>query len=452
MNVKILLSTIIISATLLCVHTCFAAGDAAYELQAGLKAMEAYNFKDARTHLAKYKDLVSKTNVQPDVRAENALAAIPIAEDMLAGQVEQLVIVDSITVPKQKFLEFYKLSAPSGTLTEAAHATRIDEGVSEQGIISASFESEDGSVRYVSVAGAGNQEDADIDDITHIYETVRLDDGTLTDPYMIFDEDVDAAFPFMMSDGCTFYFASRSEQGLGGYDIFRSYRDSETGEFRNPVNMGMPYNSPANDYMLAIDEYRGIGWWATDRNCATSDQGEDMVTIYTFIPSGVRKNYDADTPDIKQFAALWTLHYPDNAAIGDEDDIEGGSITDSHIPGYRLTWPEDADYSSLLSSIEQPDVDNVSSTADFRFYADNGKLYTRYDQLPAAVRPHMLRYHEALAALIQAENRESDLRENYSQLPADSLRNDIQTAAQLTEKLRTETRMKLNSLFKALRD
>lgn len=145
--------------------------------------------------------------------------------------------------------------------------------------VSPAYESEGGVVRYVAVESESvDEEDGSVGGNHPPYEGFRLGDGSWSEPTPLFDEDVDAAFPFMLSDGCTFYFASRSEQGLGGYDIFRSYRDSDTGEFQNPVNMGLPYNSPADDYMLAIDEYTGAGWWATDRNGAVDENGDELVT------------------------------------------------------------------------------------------------------------------------------------------------------------------------------
>lgn len=192
----------------------------------------------------------------------------------------------------------------------------------------------------------------------------------------------------MLSDGCTFYFASRSEQGLGGYDIFRSYRDSDTGEFQNPVNMGLPYNSPADDYMLAIDEYTGAGWWATDRNGAVDENGDELVTIYVFVPSEMRENYDADTPGIKSLAALWTLHFPQETHLDDED---GGTDISRHahaVPGWKMTWPDGADYSELLGDIQNAGDEGRTEPDEFRFTGDRGKVYTRYGQLPRMACPH----------------------------------------------------------------
>ena len=95
-----------------------------------------------------------------------------------------------------------------------------------------------------------------------------------------------------MPDGVTLYFANNGENSLGGYDIFmtrRSDGDGEGKEYFQPQNVGMPYNSPFNDFMMAIDEASGLGWWATDRN-----QIPGKVTVYVFIPSQMRVNVEPD--------------------------------------------------------------------------------------------------------------------------------------------------------------
>lgn len=46
----------------------------------------------------------------------------------------------------------------------------------------------------------------------------------------------------------------------------------------------MPFNSPANDYMYAIDEFNNIGWFASDRY-----QPDNKVCIYVFVPNSSKK-------------------------------------------------------------------------------------------------------------------------------------------------------------------
>ena len=61
-------------------------------------------------------------------------------------------------------------------------------------------------------------------------------------------------YPFMLSDGTTLYFAENGEESLGGYDLFVTRYSSSSHEYLKPENLGMPFNSPYNDYMLVIDE------------------------------------------------------------------------------------------------------------------------------------------------------------------------------------------------------
>lgn len=90
----------------------------------------------------------------------------------------------------------------------------------------------------------------------------------------------DQAFPFVLSDGLTLYFASTGDQSLGGYDLYVTRYNISTDAYLASNQLNMPFNSPFNDYMMAIDEEKGIGWFASDRY-----QQADSVCVYTFIPN-----------------------------------------------------------------------------------------------------------------------------------------------------------------------
>ncbi|MBN2164922.1 MAG: OmpA family protein [Marinilabiliaceae bacterium] len=51
---------------------------------------------------------------------------------------------------------------------------------------------------------------------------------------------------YVTPDGQTLYFSSNGHQGMGGFDIFKCEKQSN-GQWGNPVNMGYPINSPANE-------------------------------------------------------------------------------------------------------------------------------------------------------------------------------------------------------------
>lgn len=102
--------------------------------------------------------------------------------------------------------------------------------------------------------------------------------------------------PFVTQDGITLYFGADGPQSLGGLDIFMTRSDPETNEFLRPLNMGMPFNSPANDFLLAVDEQNGEGWWVTDRGMA---ERPDSVVVFRYkLPGETRVNHSVDAPDL----------------------------------------------------------------------------------------------------------------------------------------------------------
>jgi hypothetical protein len=106
----------------------------------------------------------------------------------------------------------------------------------------------------------------------------------------------------MMTDGTTFYFAANGSESIGGYDIFMTRYDSEGGRFFKPENIGMPFNSEANDYMYVIDELSQIGYFATDRR-----QPEGKVCVYSFIPPTSRRTYNLDSYTDQQLRDLASI-------------------------------------------------------------------------------------------------------------------------------------------------
>ena len=97
-------------------------------------------------------------------------------------------------------------------------------------------------------------------------------------------------FPMLGADGKTLYFASDGLAGMGGFDIFSSTWDAEAGRWGDPVNMGFPFNSPADDYLMADSAHGDYTLFASNRDCTP-----DSVTVYvldyqkTFPRSAIRE-------------------------------------------------------------------------------------------------------------------------------------------------------------------
>lgn len=98
------------------------------------------------------------------------------------------------------------------------------------------------------------------------------------------NDSINANYPYVLTDGATIYYAADGENSIGGYDIFVTRYNTNTNTYLTPENVGMPFNSPYNDYMFAIDEFNNLGWFASDRY-----QPEGKVCIYVFIPNSSKR-------------------------------------------------------------------------------------------------------------------------------------------------------------------
>ena len=79
--------------------------------------------------------------------------------------------------------------------------------------------------------------------------------------------------------------------------------DSDDQRFLKPENIGMPFNSTANDYLYLVDEFNQLGWFVTDRG-----QGGDTVCVYCFIPNETRRIYDTSTIGRDTLVALANIN------------------------------------------------------------------------------------------------------------------------------------------------
>ncbi|MBE6236565.1 MAG: hypothetical protein E7116_00220 [Bacteroidales bacterium] len=135
---------------------------------------------------------------------------------------------------------------------------------------------------------------ADKDGIRNIYMT-ELGDSLWTVPELINEHLTSASdeiYPMLSSDGKSMYFASKGLYGVGGYDLYVSQWDEDTGDWSVPVNMGFPYSSPANDFLLAGSEDGGYTLFASDRDCP-----KDSVWIYVLEADNMPVRSEMSDPD-----------------------------------------------------------------------------------------------------------------------------------------------------------
>lgn len=85
----------------------------------------------------------------------------------------------------------------------------------------------------------------------------------------------DQDYPFLGLDGKTLYFSSNGPQSMGGYDLFKCERDSVTGYWGKPVNLGFPINSTEDEFLFVPDSAREVAYFSSTR---FAECGE--VTVY----------------------------------------------------------------------------------------------------------------------------------------------------------------------------
>lgn len=86
-----------------------------------------------------------------------------------------------------------------------------------------------------------------------IYYSERQGDGTWGPPQLmtrVINTEADEMFPFVDQD--TLYFSSRGHTGMGGLDVFKTYKLQSRG-WASPYNLKPPINSGSDDFGFIID-------------------------------------------------------------------------------------------------------------------------------------------------------------------------------------------------------
>jgi len=319
---------------------------------------DLYRFDEAVENYETHIDWLNEKNRDTEV-AEAELSEL-LKKSRMFKSVEKVMVIDSFVVNKSKFLDAYKISKTSG---------KIQLNENANGTI---YENEMGNKRILSEMK---------DSLMRLYTQEKLLDGWgEKSPIESLNDSCNVNFPFLMGDGTTLYYASDGEGTLGGYDIFVTRYDSEDNIYLRPSNIGMPFNSTANDYLYAVDEYNNLGWFVTDRN-----QASEMVCVYVFVPNEYKEtyNYEATDPQVIMDAAT--------------------------LRCIQTTWTDEAQVREArqrLAALKYGKEEEVQK-ADFQLIIDDSATYTSWSDF---------RSKEAQNAYRQLLQKEKDLNQLQSTL------------------------------------
>ena len=202
--------------------------------------IESYKFKEAATLINKEIQAAQRKQRSTE-KLEELLVTANNGQNMLSST-EDVVFIDSVVVDKEKILEVYRISSESGKIDYLKNLMKGSKlSLKEANGIAYTPQLLD-KIYYSSIK----------DSALYMFTRDRLDDqwGETKQVQGLEDFGYDQITPFVLTDGATLYFAAKGEESLGGYDIFMSRYSQDQGTFLKPENIGMPFNSPSNDYYM----------------------------------------------------------------------------------------------------------------------------------------------------------------------------------------------------------
>lgn len=329
---------------------------------------------------------------------------------VLISRTEDIQIIDSVIVDKSQFLTAYKLTSDAGTLSDVSSMFNWshpgESAIYTNGMGSKIYFGQPIEGRYVLstmdklLTGFGNEKSMDSKN---------------------FGLSGDINYPFVLMDGVTVYFAGKDENGMGGYDIYVTRYNLSNDSYLNPEILNMPFNSPANDYMMVVDENKGIGWFATDRF-----QPEGKVCVYTFIPNEQVTLVETDDDAYKERRARIT------------------SIKD--------TWKKGVNYAELISTAKKEAKKEEQKRTDFTFIVDDHRTYHTYTEFRSATARNLYfdvtNKKKELASLEEQLNK---MRDEYSAAGA-NVRNSLSSKILDAENKQTVIHKEILDLEKNVRN
>ena len=255
---------------------------------------------------------------------------------------ERVTFIDSILLKKEEVMDMLYLGNENGSVDSYANFFNVKE---KDTLDCTLFRSQLGDkIIYAQ---------PDTSAVLHLYASEMIGQKWC-EPVMLpgLEDTVSHNYPFMLSDGTTLYYASKSEEGLGGYDIYMTRWDSDDQRFLKPENIGMPFNSTANDYLYLVDEFNQLGWFVTDRG-----HGGDTVCVYCFIPNETRRIYDTSTIGRDTLVAL------------------------ANINSIRDTWTDQERVNDALNRLDMVrNKSKKSVKSQFHFVVNDRITYTNLSQ------------------------------------------------------------------------
>jgi len=184
---------------------------------------------------SKAKDLGSPVN---GVFDEQCVGLAPDGTSMV-------VYIDNITDVGNLYTS--KITDKGGDKSSFTKPAKLPDVINEGFETSGSL-SPDGNTFYFASDRQGGKGKTDI------YMVKKLPTGNwaLPQPIPMINTQYREDFPFMASDGKTLYFSSEGHSSMGGFDLFKTIYNEETGAWSAPKNLGYPINDSQDNRTISL--------------------------------------------------------------------------------------------------------------------------------------------------------------------------------------------------------
>ncbi len=201
-----------------------------------------------------------------------------------------------------------------------------------------------------------------------IWKTTMTAEGAFTAPENLgatINTPGDDAAPFIHSDGRTLYFASNGRVGMGGYDLYYATLQSD-GSWSDPVNLGYPINTPADEINIFINAAGTTAYMASDK-----EGGFGGLDLYRFeLADNLRPN---PVTYIKGVIRDAETNFPIEASV-EMIDLDSKKIltsvrSDAHSGEYMACIQTG---SNVMLNVSNP---------QYPFYSENFQIEQSYTEL-----------------------------------------------------------------------
>ncbi len=328
----------------------------------------SYHFDEAISNYKKFIQYTSNT----DNRVDEAKGYITECENgkKISTKIYNIKVIDKTITPQKNLLDRYYPARDVGKLYK--NGDFFESGVNPSNIM---FETERGDMVYFTMKS--NEEDS-----MSIYRMVKLIDGwgnseSVGSPVNSVYND---AYPFIGTDGLTFYFSSDRPGGMGGFDIYKVYFDNVSQSFLEPINMGVPFNSPDDDFLFVSDEFNKVAWFSSNR-----ETSGDQTTVYTIEWDGTQvRNMVDNANQINEAAQL-------NVVVDSEVDIqEGDDFT--YNRDKRATVNKEAFSFEINDTITYTKNEHFLNAEALEFFKKGHQLKLEKDSLSRLMRAKRTEY------------------------------------------------------------